>query len=190
MMVRYILLYVEFLINLIKYRKAICFRDFCVIHAFENSKIIFVKNPHNKIRMFSSPLSNMLGLPQRCMLVARYGGIITIEEGVGLSGCVINSISEIYIGKNSKIGAGCKIIDNDSHPLSYSVRDLPAPQCVGKSKVFIGEGCFLGMNSIILKGTVLGKNVVVGAGSVVHGIFPDNCVIAGNPAKVIKYIEE
>ena len=46
------------------------------------------------------------------------------------------------------------------------------------------------MNSIILKGTVLGKNVVVGAGSVVHGIFPDNCIIAGNPAKVIKFIEE
>ena len=61
---------------------------------------------------------------------------------------------------------------------------------MGKSKVFSGEGCFLGMNSIILKGTVLGKNVVVGAGSVVHGIFPDNCIIAGNPAKVIKYIEE
>ena len=102
MMVRYILLYIEFLINLIKYRNAIYFRGFCVIHAFENSKIVVVKNPHNKIRMFSSPLSKMLGLPQRCMLVARYGGIITIEEGVGLIGCVINSIQKFILGKIPK----------------------------------------------------------------------------------------
>ena len=50
----------------------------------------------------------------------------------------------------------------------------------------IEEGCFLGANSIILKGTTLGKNVVVGAGSVVSGTFPDNVIIAGNPARIIK----
>ena len=48
-----------------------------------------------------------------------------------------------------------------------------------KRPVVIGEGCFLGANSIILKGTTLGKNVVVGAGSVVSGTFPDNVIIAG-----------
>lgn len=55
-----------------------------------------------------------------------------------------------------------------------------------KRPVVIGEGCFLGANSIILKGTTLGKNVVVGAGSVVSGTFPDNVIIAGNPARIIK----
>ncbi len=50
----------------------------------------------------------------------------------------------------------------------------------------IGEGCFLGANSIILKGTTLGKNVVVGAGSVASGAFPDNVIIAGNPARIIE----
>ena len=34
----------------------------------------------------------------------------------------------------------------------------------------------------------LGNNVVVGAGSVVHGTFPDNVIIAGNPAKIVKYL--
>ena len=45
------------------------------------------------------------------------------------------------------------------------------------------------MNSIILKGTNIGKNCIIGAGSVVHGTFPDNVIIAGNPAKIIKEIK-
>ena len=42
------------------------------------------------------------------------------------------------------------------------------------------------MNSIVLKGTVLGDGVIVGAGSVVSGTFPDNVIIGGNPARVIR----
>ena len=53
-------------------------------------------------------------------------------------------------------------------------------------EIRIGKNCFLGCNSIILKGTVLGDNCVVGAGAVVSGKFEDGCVIAGNPAKKIK----
>ena len=53
--------------------------------------------------------------------------------------------------------------------------------------VLIGENCFIGMNSIVLKGTTIGKNSIVGAGSVVCGKFPENVVIAGNPARIIKY---
>lgn len=46
------------------------------------------------------------------------------------------------------------------------------------------------MNSIVLMGTHIGNNVIVGAGSVVHGIIPDNVVIAGNPARIICTLEE
>lgn len=108
-----------------------------------------------------------------------------------MSGCTIYSMASITIGKNTDIGPGCKIIDNDFHPLPYSQRN-PEEQLdkVKRKAITIGEGCFIGANSIILKGTTLGKNVVVGAGSVVSGIFPDNVIIAGNPAKVIKKNEE
>lgn len=51
----------------------------------------------------------------------------------------------------------------------------------------IGDGCFIGMNSIILKGTEIGKNCVVGAGSVVSGKWEDNSIIGGNPARFIKH---
>ena len=62
---------------------------------------------------------------------------------------------------------------------------------MGESKrTIIGEDVFIGMNSIILMGTHIGNNVIVGAGSVVSGNIPDNCVVAGNPARIISSLEE
>jgi acetyltransferase-like isoleucine patch superfamily enzyme len=52
--------------------------------------------------------------------------------------------------------------------------------------VRIGNGSWLGTGVVILPGTVLGENVVVGAGAVVRGTFPDHCVIAGVPARVVR----
>ena len=100
-------------------------------------------------------------------------------------------MNSITIGRNTDIGSGCKIIDNDFHPLPYSQR-FPKEQLdmVKKCPIVIGEGCFLGANSIILKGTTLGKNIVVGARSIVCGNFPDNVIIAGNPARVVKENKE
>lgn len=53
-------------------------------------------------------------------------------------------------------------------------------------KIEIGDGSWLGINVTILANTIIGKNCVVGANSVVSGKFDDFCVIAGNPARVIK----
>ena len=61
-----------------------------------------------------------------------------------------------------------------------------ATDLIPSKEIHIGRNCFIGCNTIILKGTVLGDNCVVGAGAVVSGKFDDNCVIAGNPAKVIR----
>ena len=95
---------------------------------------------------------------------------------------------EITIGNRVQMGANCKIMDNDQHSLDPVERYKDIRDHVGKLPVHIGNDCFIGTGCIILKGTVLGDNCVVGAGSVVHGEFPDNCVIAGNPAKMIKHL--
>ena len=192
MLIRTIVLYLNYLLQCVKYRKQIWFRGFCVICALKGSKIVFNNaGGGGKINIFSHPFSNMIGLSQRCIIVAKFGGNIVINEGVAMSGCTIYSMDSIIIGRNTDIGSGCKIIDNDFHPLPYSQR-YPKEQLdkVKKRPIVIGEGCFIGANSIILKGTTLGQNVIVGAGSVVCGSFPDNVIIAGNPARIVKGNEE
>lgn len=57
-------------------------------------------------------------------------------------------------------------------------------------EINIGNNCFIGMRSIIMLGVSLGNNCIVGAGSVVTHSFPDNSVIAGNPARYICSVQK
>lgn len=143
----------------------------------------------------SSFLSNLVGLYSRTIIVTRApGAVIEIGDNVGISGATIYARKGIYIGENTCVGGNCKILDNDFHPIDAEERlrllnDVhggDAADLIPTREIHIGKNCFLGCNSIILKGTVLGDGCVVGAGAVVSGKFEDNCVIAGNPARVIK----
>lgn len=177
------LLYLE---TRIKYRN-VCFRGWCIVHAFPGSSI----HLGGGVTLLSSFSSNMLGLYQRCIIVARYGGKIEIGENCGISGSTIYAWQSIKIGDYTRVGANCKIIDNDFHPIELEYRHKALNEkYTRRAPIVIGNDCFIGMNSIILKGTTLGDNVIVGAGSVVHGTFPSNCIIAGNPAKIVKMLDE
>lgn len=148
----------------------------------------------NNVTIKSSFLSNLVGLYSRCIIVTRAPGVvIDIGNNVGISGATIYARKGIYIGDNTAIGGNCKIIDNDFHPIDAEVRlkllnDAHGgeSELVPCKEIRIGRNCFIGCNSIILKGTVLGDGCVVGAGAVVAGKFEGNCVIAGNPARVIR----
>ena len=142
----------------------------------------------NETKINSNFWSNLLGLYQRTIIIARGTGEIKIGNNVGISGATIYAHEKIEIGDDCLIGANVKIIDNDFHPIDPVARKNNDSNIPHKP-VIIGNNVFIGMNSIILKGTVIGDNCVIGAGSVVHGKFEDNCVIAGNPAKVIKNFE-
>ncbi|MCM1066939.1 MAG: acyltransferase [Muribaculaceae bacterium] len=90
------------------------------------------------------------------------------------------SDAHIYIGHGSYIAANVGIIT-----ANHDINDL-SKAAPGKD-VTIGENCWIGMNSVLLPGVTLGPHTVVGAGSVVTKSFPDgNCVIAGNPARLIR----
>lgn len=185
MFIRKLALRTKYWLAKIKYRHAVTFNGYTVCFAFADSTIDF-KQGSEKTVINSDFVSNMVGLYQRSIIVARYGGKISIGSGCGISGSTIYAMKEITIGDNVLIGGNCKIIDNDFHPLPVSQRINQKFEDIKKRAIFIGDGCFIGANSIILKGTILGKNCVVGAGSVVSGTFPDNVIIAGNPAQIIK----
>lgn len=146
----------------------------------------------------SSFLSNLVGLYSRTIIVTRVpGAYIHIGNNVGISGATIYARKGISIGDNTAIGGNAKILDNDFHPHDWETRNqyLLDPNggdadVVPAREIKIGKNCFIGCNSIILKGTVLGDGSIVGAGAVVAGRFEENCVIAGNPAKVIRKLGE
>ena len=179
-------LYLKYWQAKIKYLGKIKFNGFTVLYAFPESKIEI----GNGTVFNSSPLSNLVGLSQRMIIVTRYGGKLCIGEDCQISGSTIYAMREITIGRKVFIGGNCKIIDNDFHPLAASKRLPQRPEDINKEPIIIGDECFIGTNSIILKGTTLGRNCVVGAGSVVSGNWPDNSIIAGNPARLIRMNEE
>ena len=142
-----------------------------------------------KFRVNSSPLSSFIGVYSRVVIVARKRGTIKIGNNVGVTGAVIHG-SDITIGDNVMIGANTKIIDHDFHSSNYIERRTDARDHEISRPVSIGDDVFIGCNSIILKGTKIGDRCTVGAGSVVSGVFEDDCLIAGNPARVIKKINQ
>jgi acetyltransferase-like isoleucine patch superfamily enzyme len=108
-----------------------------------------------------------------------FGDYATCQQNLHLT-CA----SRISIGKNTAIAANVTITDIN-HP--YENVDLPIErQDIEVSEVIIGEDCKIYNNAVILPGTNIGKHCVVGANSVVRGVFPDFSVIAGIPAKIIR----
>jgi len=77
------------------------------------------------------------------------------------------------------------ITDSDWHGIYDRTDYVATPK-----EVIIEENVWIGEKSIILKGTKIGKNSIIGAGSVVSGEVPDNVVFAGNPAKEIKKLDK
>lgn len=148
----------------------------------------------NDVTIKSSFLSNLVGLYSRTIIVTRAPGAkIEIGDGVGISGATIYARKGITIGDNTCIGGNCKILDNDFHPLEAETRNRLLRDSKGgdsdlvpAKEIKIGRDCFIGCNTLILKGTEIGDGCVVGAGAVVSGKFEAGSVIAGNPAKVIR----
>lgn len=110
---------------------------------------------------------------------------LVIGDNVGIAQNVhITSGSNLTIGKNSTILANVFITNIDHDYTELNVPILEQKNIIRETT--IGENCFIGIGAAIQAGTILGKQCVVGTNSVVKGVFPDYCVIVGNPAKIIK----
>ncbi|HCT3160777.1 TPA: acetyltransferase, partial [Escherichia coli] len=119
-------------------------------------------------------------------------GVIFFSDNVQVNDYVhIASIESVTIGRDTLIASKVFITDHNhgsfkhSDPMS-SPNIPPDMRTLESSAVVIGQRVWLGENVTVLPGTIIGNGVVVGANSVVRGSIPENTVIAGVPAKIIK----
>jgi len=86
----------------------------------------------------------------------------------------------LTIGAGSAISWDCRFLDDDWHTLDYPGKRAKPMQ------ITIGKRVWMGSNVSVLKGVTVGDGCVVASGSVLTGSYPANCMIGGNPAKVLK----
>ncbi len=112
------------------------------------------------------------------------GRILIGNQCLLCPGVRIDSASEVSLGDNSMVAAGAYITDADWH----DIYDRTRP--VGNTRpIHIGENVWIGDGATICKGVTIGNNSIIGASSVVVQDIPENCIAAGNPAKVVKQLE-
>lgn len=111
-----------------------------------------------------------------------YGENIFAAEGVFINsgGCILDG-AKVTIGRNTLIAPGVHIY-TAQHPVEVKDRRT-WEDC---KAVSIGEECWIGGHSTICPGVTIGDRAVVGAGSVVTKDVPSDCLVAGNPARIIR----
>lgn len=116
-----------------------------------------------------------------------YGYNIHCEEKVYLNfNCVFLDVCEIRIGARTLFAPNVQLY-TAGHPLSAEQR---AEELEFGKPITIGKDCWLGGSAIVLPGVTIGDRVVVGAGAVVTKDVPSDCVVAGNPARIVKSLED
>lgn len=110
-----------------------------------------------------------------------YSGI-DVSPGY-MPGCYIQGMGEIYLGDYTQIGPNVGII-TANHDFNDNRKDI-------LKKVYIGKYCWLGMGAMIMPNVTLGDFTIVAAGAIVTKSHEDGyCILAGNPAKVIKNLDK
>lgn len=93
---------------------------------------------------------------------------------------------KISIGNNVLISQHVSIIAS-GHLIEKDKLIAFQPWTIDKNGVSIGDDVWIGANSVILPGVIIGRGAVIGAGSIVTKNVPEYAVVAGNPAHIIKY---
>jgi acetyltransferase-like isoleucine patch superfamily enzyme len=114
----------------------------------------------------------------RTTLISGWGTIRFGDRCFVNVGSTIIAVEEIVVGDDVAFANDVYVMDSDSH----GVEGRPHKQ----APIHIGDGCWIGARAMILPGVTLGKRVLVAAGAVVTKDVPDDCLVAGNPARIVR----
>ncbi|HVS95597.1 MAG TPA: acyltransferase [Puia sp.] len=164
---------------------------------------IDVYNPEPRVYVQAGK-DNMLD----CQILFESGkGQVVIGDRVYIGNSKIICRSGVEFGNDIFVAWGVYFYDHDSHPMDYRLRQKDILQqlsdhrngdtfiknkdwsVVNTAPITIGDNAWIGMNSIILKGVTVGEGAIVGAGSVVTKDVEPWTVVAGNPARVVKKLD-
>lgn len=176
--------------NTIRIQKLLSFFKWKILYIFSKKNIRIGKGPLN---INSSVSCNSKGIimigdyfhSDKNLKLRADNGIINIGRAVYMNQNVsVTARDSISIGDNVVIGNNVVIVDHDHKmPLTRNDEYLCEP-------VKIGNYTWIGANSVILKGTIIGNNCIVGAGAVVKGQFEDYSIILGVPGKNLGRVNE
>jgi len=157
------------------------------------------KIDYRKIRGFSR---NRLRVGEGTVMGAsiafqREGAEVVIGQNSSINTSLIDCAERVEIGDDVLVSWACSITDHDSHSPIWSersndvrdtLRDTKDWTHVASQPVKIGDKCWIGMHSLILKGVEIGEGAIVAAGSVVTKSVPAWTIVGGNPARLIREI--
>ncbi len=158
-------------------------------------------------------------MPEYCCISddVRLGNGVKLSKFVNLYGCSVGDNTKlgafVEIQKNAHVGSNCKISShtficegvtiedevfighsvtfiNDSYPRATTGGQLQTEADWSVEPTVVKRGASIGSGSTILSKVTIGEGAIVGAGSVVTRDVPARAIVAGNPAKLLRYVEE
>lgn len=114
------------------------------------------------------------------------GSEIVIGDDTRIHGSCLHARKRITIGSRCLIAANCNIIDSNGHEALLATPEYRVSSVDEPKEIIIEDDVWIGMNSIILPGSVIGRGSIVSANSVVKMVVPPQSIVCGNPAVIIK----